>query len=185
MQSSLSLVPIFNVALFRMINVSGIKATLLRAEASRATKGDEGELQIVTKNGDAGRAFSRRQIEIETRRMISFPLFHGHPDKSDLNPTKSDITRIDYSFNGDTLSFQCIVRKIDTALPDIILRMLVMTNVNLPVLLVRATNTIYTYLKGKGGISISRDIPISNTFCLCELPLQNYRIKIIMFKMSP
>lgn len=102
---------------------------------------DEGELQIVTKNGDAGRAFSRRQIEIETRRIISFPLFHGHPDKSDLNPTKSDITRIDYSFNGDTLSFQCIVRKIGTVLPTIVLRMLVITNVNLPILLIRTTNT--------------------------------------------
>lgn len=144
-----------------------------------ARQGDEGELQIVTKNGDAGRAFSRRQIEIETRRMISFPLFHGHPDKSDLNPTKSDITRIDYSFNGDTLSFQCIVRKIDAALPEIVLRMLVITNVNLPVLLIRATNTIYTYFKGKGekrGISIFRDIPISNTFCLCHCEIIESRL---------
>lgn len=140
-------------------------------------QGDEGELQIVTKNGDAGRAFSRRQIEIETRRMISFPLFHGHPDKSDLNPTKSDITRIDYSFNGDALSFQCIVRKIDAALPAIVLRMLVITNVNLPVLLIRTTNTIYTYLKGKGekrgitrnndGISILTHSVYAN--CHCEI----------------
>lgn len=65
----------FKVALPRMINVTAIE-TASRQDKASVQQEDECDIQIMSKNGDAGRAFSRGQIERDFRRgMISCTRF--------------------------------------------------------------------------------------------------------------
>lgn len=78
-------------------NVSAIKMTLLREEAF-VHRGDRGEARIVTKNGDAGRAPCRGQIEIETRGSSAALVF----TIVQMNLIDEHRAHMDHSCNADS-----------------------------------------------------------------------------------